>query len=116
MTAEDETARQRLRGLSGSARRLLDYVAVLEDGARYELLRRLARAPEPDMIEDLREVVEAGILAALPGRPNTYDFVDENVRALVLADAGEARLPKLRARAEAARQRSEGGASPPSER
>ena len=116
MTAEAETVRQRLRGLSGSARRMLDYVAVLEDGARYELLRRLARVPEPDMIDDLREVVEAGILAALPGRPNTYDFVDEDVRALVLADAGETRLPKLRARAEAARRRVEGDASPPSER
>lgn len=111
MTDEPEDARQRLARLSRSARRLLDYVAVLEGGARYALLRHLARVPEPDIIEDLREAVDAGILAALPGQPETYDFADGAVRALVLAEAGADRLPKLRARAEAARQRSEGGNS-----
>ncbi len=99
--------RDRLARLSGSARRLLDYAAVLEPGARYETLRHLARVSEEDMVEDLREVVRAGFLAALPGQPNRYAFLDEGVRAFVLAEAGEARLPKLRARAEAARHRIE---------
>ena len=108
MAAAEEDTSERLRGLSGSARRLLDYAVVLEGSARYEVLRHIARVSEEDMIEDLREVVEAGLLAAVPGRPNHYDFVDEGVRALVLADVGEARLPKLRPRALAARRRVEG--------
>ena len=108
MADPPELARQRLARLSGSARRLLDYVAVLEGGARYEVLRHLARVSEEDMIEDLREAVDAGILVAMAGRPNSYDFSDESLRELVLAEAGVERLPKLRARAQAARQRVEG--------
>jgi len=108
MAAAEKDTSERLRGLSGSARRLLDYAVVLEGGARYEVLRHIARVSEEDMIEDLREVVEAGLLSVMPGRPNSYDFVDEGVRALVLADVGETRLPKLRARALAARRRVEG--------
>ena len=108
MAAAEEDLSDRLRGLSGSARRLLDYAVVLEGGARYAVLRHIARRSEADMIEDLREVVEAGLLSAMPGDPNSYDFVDEGVRAMVLADVGEARLPKLRARAQAARRRVEG--------
>ena len=100
--------RKRLAGLSGSARRLLDYVAVLEGGARYATLRHLAHATEEDMIVDLGEVVDAGFLAVVPGAPNSYDLVDGAVRGLVLADAGTERLPKLRARAAAARGRVEG--------
>lgn len=105
---EGERTRERLVRLSGSARRLLDYVAVLEGGARYEVLRHIARVTEEDMIADLRETVEAGLLAPLPGRPNAYDFVDASARELVRAQIGVERLPKLRARAEAARRRVEG--------
>ncbi|MEX1254544.1 MAG: hypothetical protein WEE64_09395 [Dehalococcoidia bacterium] len=108
MTEADD-ARARLEGLSGGTRRMLDYVAVLEGGARYAVLRHLARVTEEDMVVDLREAVDAGILAVLPGQPNAYDFTNEALRALVLAEAGESRLPKLRARANAARQRVEGG-------
>ena len=102
MTNENGGGRRRLAGLSSSARRLLEYAAVFEGGARYAVLRRLARAPEPDMVADLREVVEAGILAARPGQPDTYHFTDDAVRAAVLAEAGEHRVAQLRARVEAA--------------
>ena len=112
MPAERSDAHDRVACLSGSARRLLDYVALLEGGARYAVLRHLARVTEEDMVVDLREAVDAGVLAAVPGQPNTYDFADQAVRALVLAEAGEERLPKLRARADAARQRVEGAGSP----
>ena len=109
MTDPSDDPRKRLASLSGSARRLLDYVAALDGGARYAVLRHLARVSEEDIIEDLREVVDAGALAALPGRPNMYDFPDEALRAFVVAEAGEERLPRLRARAQAARRRVEGG-------
>ena len=108
MTDPGNDFRERLARLSGSARRLLDYVVVLEGGARYEVLRHLARVSEEDIIEDLREAVSADILVAMPGRPNSYDFSDDALRALVLAEAGADRLLKLRARAQAARQRVEG--------
>jgi hypothetical protein len=88
---------------------MLDYVAVLEGGARYAVLRHLARATEEDMVVDLREAVDAGVLAVVPGEPNVYDFTSDDLRAFVLAEAGESRLPKLRSRAEAARRRVEGG-------
>ena len=108
MTDPSEDPRQRLASLSGSARRMLDYVAALDGAARYEVLRHLARVSEEDMVEDLREVVEAGALAALPGRPNMYDFPDETLRAFVVAEAGVERLARLRGRAQAARRRVEG--------
>lgn len=101
-------ARQRLAGLSSSARRLLDYVAVMEGGVRYAVVRHIVRVTEEDLVEDLKEVVDAGILTALPGEPNLYDFADESVRSAVLAEIGDARAPKLRQRAEAARRRVEG--------
>jgi hypothetical protein len=88
---------------------MLDYVAVLEGGARYAVLRHLARATEEDMVVDLREAVDAGVLAVVPGEPNVYDFTSDSLRTLVLAEAGEQRLPKLRARAEGARRRVTGG-------
>ncbi len=105
MAEESQEIRDRLATVSGSARRLLDYVAVSAGGARYAVLRHIVRAPEPDMIEDLREVVGAGLIAAQPGQPDVYDFVDASTRDIILADVGEERLPKLRARAEAARRR-----------
>ncbi|MGB2693820.1 MAG: hypothetical protein WBD55_01385 [Dehalococcoidia bacterium] len=108
MMTDDTEARQRIAGLSGSARRLLDYVAVLDGGGRYAVLRHIARATEEDMVVDLQEVVGAGVLATVEGEPNVYDFADEAVRALVLAEIGDVRLPKLRARAEGARRRVEG--------
>ena len=96
MTEELETHAQRFAGLSSSARRLLDYAAVLEEGARYAVLRHTARLAEPDMVADLREVVEAGILAAVPGQPDTYRFVDETARQLVLEEADKASIPIVR--------------------
>lgn len=113
MADEPNQIAELLAGLSPSARRLLDYVAVLEGDARYAMLRHFARAPEPDMIQDLRETVEAGIIATVPGEPDAYVFQDEAVRAAVLADAGEARLTKLRARAKAARQPPEASSDNP---
>ena len=104
MSGEPDS-RLRLDQLSGSARRLLDYVAVLDSGARYAILRHLARVSEEDMVEHLRETVNAGLLVVVPGQPNTYAFTDEAVRALVVAEIGEQRLPKLRSRAQAARRR-----------
>ena len=108
MTDPSEDPRKRLASLSGGARRLLDHVAALDGSAGYAVLRHLARVSEEDIIEDLREVVEAGALAALPGRPNVYDFPDEALRAFVVAEAGVERLSRLRARAQAARRRVEG--------
>jgi len=105
MTDTTPDARDRLAQLSSSAWRLLEYVAVLPGGATYALLRHIAHLNEPDMIADLREAVDAGILAVLPGQPNAYGFADEALRTLVLEQIGEERLPKLRARAEAARGR-----------
>ncbi len=97
-----------LSRLSGATRRLLDYVALISDGAPYAVLRHLARISEEDMVIELREAVDAGLLAVLPGRPNAYDFVDPSVRELVLEQIGAERLPKLRTRVEAARRRVEG--------
>lgn len=102
-----EDPHERLARLSGAARRLVEYVAILA-GARYAVLRHLARVTEEDMIEDLRECVDAGILVPQSGEPNRYDFASEALREAVLATIGELRLPKLRARAEAARKRVEG--------
>lgn len=99
--AEKQLA-ERLSALSGSARRLLDYLAILDDPGRYAMLRHLARVPEPDMVVDLRETVAAGLVAATADDPNAYDFTDASIRTHVLAEIGEARLPKLRARAQVA--------------
>lgn len=105
---DDAALRERLAGLSGSARRLLDYVAALDGVARYAVLRHIARVTEEDMVVDLRECVDAGALTPVAGEPNTYAFATEGVRALVVREAGEERLGKLRARAESARRRVEG--------
>lgn len=104
MTGANEPVAERLGRLSSGARRLLDYVAVLEP-ARYAELRHFARATEEDLIEDLKEAVDLRLLVRVPGEPNSYVFAGEDVRALVLEQIGEARLPKLRARAEGARRR-----------
>jgi len=104
MTGAAEPVAERLRRLSSGARRLLDYVAVLEP-ARYAELRHFARATEEDLIEDLKEAVTQGLLARVADEPNSYVFADESLRAAVLAQVGEARLPKLRSRAEATRRR-----------
>ena len=93
---------ERLAALSGSASRLLDYLAVLDRPGRYAMLRHLARVPEPDMVADLHETVAAGLVAATADDPNAYDFTDPSVRTHVLAEIGEVRLPKLRARAHVA--------------
>ena len=102
---EAESARLKLSGLSGSARRMLDYVALLEGDARYAVIRHMVRSPEPDMIADLREVVDAGIIAVVDGEPNTYRFTHESIRELIMQEIGEQRLPKLQARADVARGR-----------
>lgn len=98
----------RLTDLSSGARRLLDYVALLPSGARYAVLRHIARVSEEDMVIDLREAVDAGVLAVVPGQPNVYDFVDESLRPALLERMGPLRLPRLQARALAARRRVEG--------
>ena len=107
---ETESARRKLAGLSGSARRLLDYVALLESDARYAVLRHMARASEEDMVEDLREVVEAGVVAVLDGQPNVYRFTDEAAHQIVNDEIGVARLPKLLKKANIARRRVTGDA------
>ncbi len=107
---EAESARLKLSGLSGSARRMLDYVALLEGDARYAVIRHMVRSPEPDMIADLREVVDAGIIAVVDGEPNTYRFTHKSIRELIMQEIGEQRLPKLQARADAARGRVTGDA------
>ncbi len=84
---------------------MLDYVALLEGDARYAVIRRMVRSPEPDMIADLREVVDAGLIAVVDGEPNTYRFTHELIRELIMQEIGEQRLPKLQARADAARGR-----------
>jgi hypothetical protein len=111
MSNEAKDARERLSNLSGSARRLLDYVAVLEGDARYAVMRHMARASEEDMVVDLREVVDAGVMAVVEGQPNLYKFIDEAALEIVMAEIGETRLPKLRTRANVARQRVLGGSS-----
>ena len=107
---EAESARLKLSGLSGSARRMLDYVALLEGDARYAVIRHMARASDEDMVIDLREVVDAGVIAVVSGQPNLYEFVDQAALGIVMADIGEARLPKLRAKANAALRRVTGDA------
>jgi hypothetical protein len=104
----DDSSLSRLAALSGSARRLLDYVAVLPDGARWAVLRHLARVSEEDMVEDLKEAVDAGLLVRREEDPNSYRFTSEELRDFVLGTIGSERLPKLRTRAEAARARVEG--------
>ncbi len=96
---ENGSAHRKLASLSGSARRLLDYVALLEGDARYATLRRMARSPEPDMIADLQECTASGIIAVVEGEPNTYHFTHEALRELIMQEIGEQRLPKLQARA-----------------
>ncbi len=98
----------RLASLTGSARRLLDYLAILDGPGGYAVLRHLARATEEDMVVDLQETVAAGLVAAARDDPNAYDFTDASIRTHVLAEIGEARLPKLRARAAAAQRRVSG--------
>ena len=104
----EEQIIERLAALSGSARRLLDYLAVLDSPGRYAVLRHLARATEEDMVVDLEEVVAAGLVAVTEDDPNAYDFTDASVRTHVLAEIGEVRLPKLRARADLAQHRVSG--------
>jgi hypothetical protein len=100
-----EEAQVRFAALSGATKRMLEYVAVMEGEARYAVLRHLARVSEEDMVEDVKEAVDAGIIAVRPGEPNVYDFIDEPVREWVLSQIGEGRLVKLRARADGARRR-----------
>jgi hypothetical protein len=87
---------------------MVDYVALLPGGARYAVLRHIARISEEDMVIELKEAVDAGVLLAVAGQPNAYDFADPDLRATVLELMGPARLPRLKARAEAARRRVEG--------
>ena len=99
---------ERLAALSATARRLLDYLAILDRPGRYAVLRHLARVTEADMVADLQEIVAAGLVAATADDPNAYDFTDASIRTHVLAEIGEARLPKLRARAQVALESASG--------
>jgi hypothetical protein len=107
----DDDLNERLAQLSSGTKRLLDYVAVLPGGARYAVLRHIARISEEDMVVDLREAVDAGLLSVLSDRPNAYDLTSDALRSLILDQIGPERLPKLRARAEAARRRVEDAGS-----
>ena len=98
----------RLASLSGTARRLLDYLAILDGPGRYAVLRHLARATEEDMVVDLQEAVAAGLVTVAKDDPNAYDFTDASIRTHVLAEIGQVRLPKLRARAQMALRRVSG--------
>ena len=104
----EEQLAERLAALAGSARRLLDYLAILDGPGRYAVLRHLARATEEDMVVDLQEIVAAGFVAAIEGDPDAYDFTDEELRPHLLAKIGDVRLPKLRARAQVAQRRVSG--------
>ncbi len=104
----EEQILERLAVLSGSARRLLDYLAILDGPGRYAVLRHLARATEEDMVVDLQEVVAAGLVVAIDDDPNAYDFTDEELRPHLLANIGDVRLPKLRAHAQVAQRRVSG--------
>lgn len=98
----------RLAELSSGTRRLLDYAAMLPDGAPYAVLRHIARISEEDMVIELREAVDAGLLAPMPGQPNVYQLVGEGLREHLLDVIGPARLPRLEARANAAMRRVRG--------
>jgi hypothetical protein len=101
-------ALEKLTSLSHSTRRLLEYVAVLPDGARYSVLRHIIRISEEDMVIELQEAVGAGVLEARVGQPDIYDFASDEIRQIVMEGIGPARMPKLQARAQAARRRVEG--------
>lgn len=104
----DQATEEALAKLSSSARRLLDYLAVLDIPARYAVLRHVVRAPEPDMVADLSEVVEAGLVERAADAPDGYDFVNPALRTLLLSRIGDLRLPKLRTRAQNATRRVSG--------
>src|SRR3970040_773329 len=95
---DQQDARERLARLSSAARRLVDYVAVLSGGPPSAILRHIARVTEGDMIDDLREAVEAGVLVRLPGQPDGYDLAGDAMREAVLDEIGPERLGQLRAR------------------
>jgi len=95
----------RLANLTSGTRRLLDYLAVLPDGAPYAVLRHIARISEEDMVIDLREAVDAGLLEPVPGQPNAYRLVGAGLREHLLDIIGPARLPRLQARASGAMRR-----------
>ena len=104
----DQATEEAMANLSGSARRLLDYLAVIDGAARYAVLRHLARVSEEDMVVDLDEVVAAGLVERVAGAPNDYDFTDPELRTHLRARIGDLRLPKLRSRAENAIRRVSG--------
>jgi hypothetical protein len=101
----NDEIRDALADLSGGTRRMLDYMAVLDGSARYAVLRHIARVSEEDMVEDIKEAVDAGLIAPSDDDSNIYRFVDETARAIIIDTIGELRLPKLRARAQAAQKR-----------
>lgn len=105
---ERDDLQQRLASLSSGARRLIEFVAVLDGVARYAVLRHAARMTEEDLVIDLKEAVDAGLIERLPAEPNTYVLLGSALREAVLAQVGESRVPRIRARAEAARRRVEG--------
>jgi hypothetical protein len=98
----------RLAELSSGTRRLMDFVAVLPEGAPYAVLRHIARVSEEDMVIDLREAVDAGLLAPVPGQPEVYQLVGDGLHEHLLDTIGPARLPRLQARANAAMRRVRG--------
>ena len=100
----EEQIIERLAALSGSARRLLDYLAILDGPGRYAMLRHLAHAPEADMVVDLPETVAAGVVAAPEDDPTPPAFTPPSTPTPLLAGPRGPRLPKLRARAQVAQR------------
>jgi hypothetical protein len=105
IAVRDDEILDRLANLSGGTRRMLDYLAVLHGTARYAVLRHIARVSEEDMVEDIKEAVESGLVTPRQNDANVYEFVESRTQEIIMDSVGPMRLPKLRARAEAAQKR-----------
>src|SRR5260221_446516 len=92
----------RLAPLSQPARQLVMASAVLGNQASAERLWRVAEVGVQAGVEALEEVIASGILREEPvraGRPGSYRFAHDLVRALVYTELGEVRRLVLHQRA-----------------
>lgn len=95
---------EQLLSLSGTARRLADFVAAARQPIRYEVLRHLVRSPEDIMIGALGETVDARLVKRGPD-PHTYVPYDDATGEAIRSGMDEERLARLRAQIDAATQR-----------
>jgi hypothetical protein len=95
---------EQLLHVSGSARRLADFVAAAQQPLRYEVLRHLLRFPEDIMIATLNEAVAARFVARGPD-PHTYVPDDEAKAEAIRRGMDNERLTQLRAQIQAATRR-----------